>query len=351
MLQRYLEILEELQKEKDSPELININSKPMVVDGTNFYLRCFSANPTLNENGEHLGGSIGFLKSLALNIKSFKPSRVIITFDGKGGSSKRKSIFSDYKANRLQPKTFNRIEVFDNAEDEERSLRQQFASLVQYLRCLPVTVLILNDIEADDVIAYLAKSVLPTVSKNILLVSDDKDFLQFVNESVNVYRPVEKKIYKVQDFIERFKIPPYNYHLYKVFVGDDSDNIPGIKGIGDKSIIKMEILHESRIIGIDEFLTHCEENQTNKIYKKVLTAKDEVIRNYKLMQLHDVDIPTNHKLLIQDKIQEPISLINSSEFLQILSADNAYSYMKDPMGFLGIFQQLNQYALTTKKSG
>ena len=101
MLSRFVELLAEIQQEKESPVALNINSRVMLVDGTNFYLRCFMANPVMNENGEHLGGSLGFLKSLASYVRTFKPTRIIITFDGKGGSKKRKEIYSDYKGNRL----------------------------------------------------------------------------------------------------------------------------------------------------------------------------------------------------------------------------------------------------------
>jgi 5'-3' exonuclease len=167
MLNKYIELLKEIQQEKDSADSVNINSRIMLIDGTNFYLRCFMANPSLNENGEHLGGSLGFLRSLGSYIKTFKPTRVIITFDGKGGSQKRRDIFSDYKGNRLNPKSFNRAEIFEDAEDEAKSMQHQFMRLVQYLRCLPVLVVSLDHIEADDMVSYLTTSVLPKDKPNV----------------------------------------------------------------------------------------------------------------------------------------------------------------------------------------
>jgi DNA polymerase I len=350
MLSKYIELLKEIQQEKDSVDSVNINSRIMLIDGTNFYLRCFMANPSLNENGEHLGGSLGFLRSLGSYIKTFKPTRVIITFDGKGGSQKRRDIFSDYKGNRLNPKSFNRAEIFEDAEDEAKSMQHQFMRLVQYLRCLPVLVVSLDHIEADDMVSYLTTSVLPKVSNNIILVSDDKDFLQLINDKVSVYRPVEKKMYKLPEMKERFGVPAENYHLYKVFIGDSSDNIPGIPGIGPKTAEKLAILQENRIVSLQEFLDYCESNTDNKVYKKILDHKDAVIRNYKLMQLHDVDISGAHKLFLQDKFRDSVSTINKNEFLQILTLDKGYTYIKDPVAFLNYFSQLNLFALGTNNN-
>lgn len=350
MLSRYVELLKEIQQEKNSPVDLNINSRVMLVDGTNFYLRCFMANPVMNENGEHLGGSLGFLKSLASYVRTFKPTRIIITFDGKGGSAKRKSLYSDYKGNRLAPKSFNRAEIFENAEDEDASMKHQFVRLIQYLRCLPVTVITLDHIEADDMVAYLTTNVLNTRSNNVMLVSDDKDYLQLINEKVNVYRPVEKRLYKLEDVKERFGIPAENYHLYKVFIGDSGDNIPGVPGIGPKTVGKIPLLQENKVIGLYDFLDFCEEHKDDKLYKKLLEHKEIIIRNYKLMQLHDVDISGNHKLFLIDKFNEPVSLINKNEFLQVLASDKGYNYINDPIAFLNIFNQTNMFALGTNNN-
>jgi 5'-3' exonuclease len=183
-----------------------------------------------------------------------------------------------------------------------------------------------------------------------MLVSDDKDYLQLINSKVNVYRPVEKRLYKLEDVKERFKVPAENYHLYKVFIGDSSDNIPGVPGIGPKTAEKIPILQENRVIGLNEFLSYCEDKKDDKLYKKILEHKEVITRNYKLMQLHDVDISGTHKLFLIDKFNEPVSLINKNEFLQILTTDKGYAYINDPITFLNIFNQLNIFALGTNNN-
>jgi DNA polymerase-1 len=199
-------------------------------------------------------------------------------------------------------------------------------------------------------VAYLTTNVLNTKSDNVMLVSDDKDYLQLINSKVNVYRPVEKRLYKLEDVKERFKVPAENYHLYKVFIGDSSDNIPGVPGIGPKTAEKIPILQENRVIGLNEFLSYCEDKKDDKLYKKILEHKEVITRNYKLMQLHDVDISGTHKLFLIDKFNESVSLINKNEFLQILTTDKGYAYINDPITFLNIFNQLNIFALGTNNN-
>jgi hypothetical protein len=107
----------------------------------------------------------------------------------------------------------------------------------------------------------------------------------------------------------------------------------------------LPILQENRVVGLEEFLSFCEDKQDDKLYKKIINNKDIIIRNYKLMQLHNVDISGTHKLFLIDKFNEPISLINKNEFIQILTTDKGYNYINDPITFINMFNQLNIFAL------
>ena len=75
----------------------NTNSSVLLVDGSNSFIRCWMANPAMDENGNHTGGVVGFLKSIGYAIKLLAPTRCVITFDGVGGSFKRRQIFPEYK--------------------------------------------------------------------------------------------------------------------------------------------------------------------------------------------------------------------------------------------------------------
>ena len=95
MKQKYLNILSNLKeedRENQSPD-----DRILLIDGLNTFIRAFAVNPSLNDDGIHIGGMTGFLLSIGYAIKNIKPSRVIICFDGKGGSARRRKIFPEYK--------------------------------------------------------------------------------------------------------------------------------------------------------------------------------------------------------------------------------------------------------------
>ena len=87
-------------KDNPVPQSRTRDSDILLVDGTNNFIRCWTVVPTLNDNGEHVGGISGFLTSLGYAIKMLRPTRVIIVFDGKGGSLRRKQIYPEYKEKR-----------------------------------------------------------------------------------------------------------------------------------------------------------------------------------------------------------------------------------------------------------
>ena len=100
MKELYKNILNEVELEHETNHLRERNSRVLIVDGLNTFIRSWTTNPTMNEDGDHTGGVIGSLKSVGFQIREFNPTRVIMTFDGKGGSSGRKKIFEGYKSER-----------------------------------------------------------------------------------------------------------------------------------------------------------------------------------------------------------------------------------------------------------
>ena len=107
-LSRYQKLFQDIVKEHQEGGPSDINSRILILDGLNTFIRVFSAVPALNDDGDHIGGVTGFLRSIAANIRLLKPTRVIICFDGKGGSKRRKKIYPEYKANRANKTAFNR---------------------------------------------------------------------------------------------------------------------------------------------------------------------------------------------------------------------------------------------------
>ena len=112
ILSRYQKLFQDIVKEHQEGGPSDINSRILILDGLNTFIRVFSAVPALNDDGDHIGGVTGFLRSIAANIRQHKPTRCVIVFDGKGGSRRRKDLYPEYKANRANKTAFNRYQEF-----------------------------------------------------------------------------------------------------------------------------------------------------------------------------------------------------------------------------------------------
>ena len=167
------------KSEENKPEELKKDqlSDILIIDGLNTFIKSFCVSPYMNADGIHTGGISGFLKSIGYAIKLFNPTKCVIVFDGVGGSQKRRKIYTDYKNKRITKIRINRTYLDNsNADDEEKSLKKQLIRTVDYLNNLPLTVMSIDNVEADDVIAYLALDKFK--NSNITIMSSDKDFLQ-----------------------------------------------------------------------------------------------------------------------------------------------------------------------------
>ena len=316
----YKDILNEVNEEHKTNHLRERNSRVLIIDGLNTFIRSWTMNPTMNEDGDHTGGVVGSLKSIGYQIREFNPTRVVVTFDGKNGSQKRKKIHEGYKANRKK----NRFRVnrqYQGMMDEEQerlSMKQQFVWLNDVLDYLPVQTMIYDGIEADDVIGYLTTRVLKE-DEEVVIVSTDKDFLQLVSDRVKVFSPTKKKIYDREAVKEEFGIWPQNILLYRTMDGDKSDNIPGVKGCGIKTLLKrFPELEEDRYITFDEFFQLCEDKKGKiKIYDDILTHKDQILMNKDLMELSDLHIPGNEKMKIIDRFSDEDIEFDKLQFIRV----------------------------------
>ncbi|WWT39339.1 DNA polymerase I [Microcystis phage Mel-JY01] len=298
MNKKYLDIFNSVQEQHQKESTLTRDDNVLIIDGMNLFIRTFSAVPTLNGDGVHVGGITGFLISLCSSIRQFNPTRVIIVFDGKGGSQKRKSIYSGYKGGRAVKSRLNRVVGFEDIVDEQSSMKWQIARLYEYLSCLPITVICIDHIEADDVIAYLTQY----FQKNVIVISNDNDFLQLVNNRVSIYVPAKKKLYDQNSVLDEYGVWCENYILYKTVIGDSSDNINGIDGVGKKTALKyFPILKEKRKIEIDEFVEIAKNvSGKNKTADNIKQSIDIINRNYSLMQLETETISGNSQSKIRN---------------------------------------------------
>ena len=330
MKNRFQQLFNELQNEKSlgpsSPD-----DHIIIFDGLNTFIRSFGATPAYNEDGDHIGGITGFLYSIGKTVRDFKPSRCIIAFDGQRGSARRKTIYKDYKANRANKTKLRRHDHhFTTIEDEQVAMRFQFSRLVSYLDCLPVTFLAMDGIEADDTIAYIADQY-HDKSKKITIVSTDRDFYQLVDDKIQVWSPIKKKMYDTQTVLEEFNIHPNNMVLYRSFTGDKSDNIPGVSGIGPKTIQKfLPELAADKSYTLDELHEKSKSSlNESKTYQKILDNFDTIEQNYRLMNIKLLNIPAATCSKIRGIMAQPVSMLDRKEFQRLFYEDKMWSVMKN----------------------
>ena len=316
-------LLDNVQKPGD----LGVNNRVLIVDGLNLYLRAFAVNGALNDNGVPVGGLTGFLRSLAYAIREVNPTRVIIVYDGQGGSQRRRKILPDYKANRKPGKRITRWDAFKNTAEEKDAMKIQFSRLLDYLDLLPVNVISIDRIEADDTIAYIAHTLL---DKNVTIMSSDQDFLQLVNKRITVWSPTKKKFYTPRMVMDDYGVPAHNFLMYKVLMGDKSDNIEGVKGLGPKKLPKIiPDLLTHNTLDLDFILEHAGKGE-EPMHKRIVESETQLKINEELMDLKNPPISGELKLQITRLIEAPINLLSRNDFIITYNEDQLGNAITSP---------------------
>jgi 5'-3' exonuclease len=316
-------LLANVQKPGD----LGVNNRVLIVDGLNLYLRAFAVNGALNDNGVPVGGLTGFLRSLAYAIREVNPTRVIIVYDGAGGSQRRRKICPEYKSNRQPGKRITRWDSFKNATEEKDAMKIQFSRLIEYLDFLPINVISIDKIEADDTIAYIAHTLL---NEDVTIMSADQDFLQLVNERITVWSPIKKKFYTPRRVMEDYGVPAHNFLMYKILMGDKSDNIEGVKGLGPKKLSKIvpDLLTQI-ILDLDFILEYAGKGE-EPMHKRIVESATQLQLNEELMDLKNPPISGELKLQIARLIEAPINLLSRNDFIMMYSDDQLGNAIASP---------------------
>jgi len=301
------------------------NDKILLIDGLNLYIRAFSANGAVNDRGVPVGGMVGFLKSLALLIREINPTRIIVTFDGKGGSKRRRKLHPGYKGNRKPGKRLTRWDQFQTVEDEQYSMATQLSRLSEYLENLPLTTIVVDNIEADDIISYLVTTIFKENDKCI--ASGDQDFLQLVDEKTTVWSPSKKRFFTPTTVLEEYNIPSYNFLIYKSLLGDQSDNINGVRGLGPKKIPKLlpEIINSP--LSITDVVEYAS-TQKGEMFERITNSEDNLHLNYKLMNLQETNISGYAKVQIMEDLEHRSNLLDKNSFIRLYNND----FLGDSLG-------------------
>ena len=298
-------------------------NRVLIIDALNAYLRAYIVDPSLSTNGQPIGGLKGFIKILQKLVRQTKPDAVVICWDGPNGSKKRKTMDKNYKEGR-KPIRLNR--AFHNLTDDEelRNKIWQQGRTVEYLNNMPIIQTMLPEIEADDVIAYVCGMGFFKGWQKII-VSNDNDFMQVCDEETVLWRPVKDEILNVKRIVEKTGVHPTNMALARAIIGDSSDNLPGVKGAGFKTVAKrLGFLAESKTHTINTVVEHCAEKRITsslKFYENVMENTKLIEHNYKMMQLYAPQMSVQSKLQVKESIENFECDFNKIELLKLMQQD------------------------------
>jgi len=291
----------------------------MIVDALNMFLRAYIVDPSLSMNGDPIGGIKGSMKILQKMIRMIQPSQIVIVWDGPNGSRKRKQINSNYKEGRA-PIRLNRN--VNNLTDDEQMINKvwQQGKAIEYFNQMPLIQLCIPEIEADDVISYLVGCSYYEGWQKVI-VSNDKDFLQLCDDFTLVYRPVKDEFVSRKKVIEEFGIHPTNMALARALIGDNSDNLPGIKGLGFKTVAKnFPFLAEETTYYLQHIVESCEDKK-GKVFERLIEGQDRVKENYKLMQLYSPTMSIQSKQSVDWNLNNFDHEFNYIEILKMMRDD------------------------------
>lgn len=225
------------------------------------------------------GGAYIFLKML-WNIKEI--GNPIVVLDS-GHSKFRTEVYPDYK--KKAEKT-----VEEKDEQSEQAFNATFSILTKLLPNMGVPVMKIDGEEADDVAYVLATYLKSKNTENIFMVSDDADWEQNVNLGATVFKAMKNEYVTPANFLEKHGFDPKYFALWKSLIGDGSDNIPGIKGIGPVSATK--IINQLKTPELSSLLEWSNSGET-KLHKKIKEGFAIVKRNTLLIDFKNIQISQN----------------------------------------------------------
>ena len=300
---------------------MNEKKRLLIVDALNLFIRSYVIIPTMDPSGIPIGGTIGFLKSLQKVMRQCRPHEVIICWDGIGGSQRKKQQNENYKEGR-KPLRFNRRMIELDPKSQKQNKIHQQIRLFEYLNELPVIQLTYDGVEADDVIAIVARHKHYKDWQKII-ISSDKDFFQLCDDETAVYRPIQD-VLETRGTIEyRFGIHPNNFALARAIAGDASDNLKGVGRVGLKTIAKnFTFLSESKQYELEELVEYCESVEKKKVaHNKIIENQKLIENNYSIMQLYRPSISVLNRKKIDYTIASFETESNKMNFTKMLFED------------------------------
>ncbi len=301
----------------------------LLIDGQNNFIRNFMVNEDVSTSGELVGGTIGFLRQLRNLCIQFRPSQVIVAWEQGGGSARRKQIFPDYKANRAKSKVFSELySGKNNPMADAVNKTHQLTLLTSALGYLPICQLYVQDVEADDILGWLVKTKFRNYDGNKIVVSTDKDFYQLLEDpTVRIYNPATKTLLASDDVKTKYGLSPRNITLARAVVGDVSDGINGVDGVGLKTMAKRfaSLSDDTRDLDIAWLLEEAKTLRSSskkppKCFDDILANENLIRRNWKLMYLDNGIFAASQISKLEYRLEEFKPVINHLAYLKVFTA-------------------------------
>ncbi len=287
-----------------------------LVDGSGFIFRAFFALPPLRRpDGTPVGAVLGFVNMMLKLIDDFKASHLAVIFDA-GRKTFRNDLYADYKANRSE-----------TPED----LIPQFSLIRQACQAFQIQSIEQEGFEADDLIATYAR-VAQEQGLKVTIVSSDKDLMQLVRPGVDLFDPVKNKTIGFDQVVEKFGVGPELVRDMQALIGDSSDNIPGVPGIGPKTALELIQAFGS----LEQVLTRAQEIPQARRRQLLLDFQDQARLSYQLVSLDDQS-PTpatvNDLKVKHDGIEPLVAFLEAQNFTSVIKRLKKTAHIEQPSLF------------------
>ena len=289
--------------------MAQIATNPLVlVDGSSYLYRAFHAFPPLtNAAGEPTGAMYGVLNMLKSLISQVQPTHIAVVFDAKGKTF-RDEMFEQYKSHR---------------PPMPDDLRKQIQPLHDMIRALGIPLLVVEGVEADDVIGTLALQA-SRLGKKVLISTGDKDMAQLVDDNIMLINTMNNSLLDREGVIEKYGIPPELIIDYLALMGDSADNIPGVAGVGEKTALGLlqGIGSMAEIYANLEKVAELPIRGAKKLGEKLLAEKTNADLSYTLATIKtdvELNVTTDELLLGESKNDQLIEYFARYEFKRWLN--------------------------------
>ena len=283
-------------------------SRLFLIDGYAMFYRAHFAmirNPLVNSKGMHTSALFGFANQMMKLIKNENPDEIIAAFDSKEKTFRHKK-YPLYKATR---------------EKMPEEMIDQLPYLWKLLDCMGIPTMERPGYEADDIIGTLAKKY-SEEGREVFIVSGDKDFMQLINDKIFLYAPSgrrgEIRIFDRKGVLEKWGVPPEKIIDLLGLMGDASDNVPGVMGVGEKTAVKLLNQYGS----LESSLDHAEEVKNKRAREGLINCKKEALLSKELVTIEvNMEIDQEINSFDSSKYDEGAleELFNNLEFYTMLS--------------------------------